>query len=369
MQAFQLIRGGQDRRLQTASLLAALPQLAGGKLLPARVAQELEAAYLFLRRLENRLQMLADQQTHTLPEDALTRVRIAVGHGLARELGSPRGRARAASRACHARIPGSRVRAQRGGDCPKCPASAASPKRGCAAPRRRSSRRRSARAAFASRTRRRRCSSSSAMAARCGGSMRPGRARLDTLMPRLLGLIADVPRGTASGVFAGRCPAARAAGARGDRLALGVFRAAQRKSRRCAASSWTSRRSENSSRRRSPRIRCCSTSCSTIGAGGLPPARDELEAEVASRLAHLAEEEPERQVEVLRQFQRAAIFRVAMADLTGRIPLMRVSDYLTEIAEIIVEQAMQLAWRQMTAQFGVPHYRDQWRRATAHGTS
>jgi glutamate-ammonia-ligase adenylyltransferase len=53
VQAFQLIRGGQDRRMQTPSLLAVLPQLAGGKLLPARVAQELEAAYLFLRRLEN----------------------------------------------------------------------------------------------------------------------------------------------------------------------------------------------------------------------------------------------------------------------------------------------------------------------------
>ena len=33
---------------------------------------------------------------------------------------------------------------------------------------------------------------------------------------------------------------------------------------------------------------------------------------------------------------------------------MRVSDYLTEIAEIIVEQAMRLAWLQITAQFGVP---------------
>jgi len=66
------------------------------------------------------------------------------------------------------------------------------------------------------------------------------------------------------------------------------------------------------------------------------------------------DDEPERQVEVLRQFQRAAIFRVAMADLTAKIPLMRVSDYLTEIAEIIIEQAMQLAWLQMTAQFGRP---------------
>jgi glutamate-ammonia-ligase adenylyltransferase len=92
--------------------------------------------------------------------------------------------------------------------------------------------------------------------------------------------------------------------------------------------------------------------------GGLPPPRADLEIEVAARLAHMAEDEPERQVEVLRQFQRAAIFRVAMADLTGAIPLMRVSDYLTEVAEIIVEQAMKLGWAQMTAQFGTPYCQD-----------
>ena len=97
MQAFQLIRGGQDRRMQTPSLLAVLPQLAGGKLLPARVAQELEAAYVFLRRLENRLQMLGRRQAHTIPADALTRERHRARHGL-RRLGVLRRRARPASR-------------------------------------------------------------------------------------------------------------------------------------------------------------------------------------------------------------------------------------------------------------------------------
>ena len=71
----------------------------------------------------------------------------------------------------------------------------------------------------------------------------------------------------------------------------------------------------------------------------------------------LQDDEPEHQVETLRHFQRAAIFRVAVADLTGRLPVMRVSDRLTEIAELIVERAMQLAWQQITAQFGVPHVR------------
>ena len=40
-----------------------------------------EAAYVFLRRLENRLQMLADQQTHTVPTNALTRERLALAMG------------------------------------------------------------------------------------------------------------------------------------------------------------------------------------------------------------------------------------------------------------------------------------------------
>jgi glutamate-ammonia-ligase adenylyltransferase len=68
----------------------------------------------------------------------------------------------------------------------------------------------------------------------------------------------------------------------------------------------------------------------------------------------MRDEDPERQVEALRHFQRAAIFRIAVADLTGRLPLMRVSDLLTDVAELIVEQAMQLGWQQMSAQFGTP---------------
>src|ERR1700722_18117699 len=68
VQSFQLIRGGQDRRLQTTSLRQALVLLVGAKLLPVDAVAELDAAYVFLRRLENRLQMRADQQVHQLPE-------------------------------------------------------------------------------------------------------------------------------------------------------------------------------------------------------------------------------------------------------------------------------------------------------------
>ena len=81
VQAFQIIRGGQDRRLQTPSLLAALALLGTWKRLPPGMADELRAAYVFLRRLENRLQMIGDAQVHRLPDDLLTRERIALAMG------------------------------------------------------------------------------------------------------------------------------------------------------------------------------------------------------------------------------------------------------------------------------------------------
>jgi glutamate-ammonia-ligase adenylyltransferase len=48
------------------------------------------------------------------------------------------------------------------------------------------------------------------------------------------------------------------------------------------------------------------------------------------------------------------VFRVALADLSGVLPLMSVSDRLTEIAELIVQRALQFAWGQMASQLGEP---------------
>ena len=76
---------------------------------------------------------------------------------------------------------------------------------------------------------------------------------------------------------------------------------------------------------------------------------------LAARTERLPADDPERQVEALRQFQKVAVFCVALADLTGRLPLMRVSDRLTEIAELIIQCCMDLAWQQMTQIYGVPH--------------
>ena len=77
--------------------------------------------------------------------------------------------------------------------------------------------------------------------------------------------------------------------------------------------------------------------------------------ELAARTERMPPDDPERQVEALRQFQKVAVFTVALADLTGRLPLMRVSDRLTDIAELIVACCMDLAWQQMTQMYGTPY--------------
>ncbi|MCW4455753.1 bifunctional [glutamate--ammonia ligase]-adenylyl-L-tyrosine phosphorylase/[glutamate--ammonia-ligase] adenylyltransferase [Flavobacterium sp. MXW15] len=82
-QALQLIRGGREPALRERRLLPALRALvAAGQVAPAD-GEDLIAAYRFLRRLENRLQMLRDAQTHALPVDPLDRARIAAGLGYA----------------------------------------------------------------------------------------------------------------------------------------------------------------------------------------------------------------------------------------------------------------------------------------------
>jgi [glutamine synthetase] adenylyltransferase / [glutamine synthetase]-adenylyl-L-tyrosine phosphorylase len=83
VQALQLIRGGREPGLRQKSLLAALLRLAETGHLDPQLAANLADAYRYLRRLENRVQMLADQQVHALPDDRLSGERIARGLGVA----------------------------------------------------------------------------------------------------------------------------------------------------------------------------------------------------------------------------------------------------------------------------------------------
>lgn len=82
-QVFQLIRGGQDRRLQQRKILSVLRYLKESRTLEASIVDELQAAYVFLRDVEHRLQMVADKQTHALPNDESAQLRLAHAMGFA----------------------------------------------------------------------------------------------------------------------------------------------------------------------------------------------------------------------------------------------------------------------------------------------
>jgi glutamate-ammonia-ligase adenylyltransferase len=80
-QVFQLIRGGQDPRLRVLPTRQVLQVLAASGLLRGEVVSGLDAAYVFLRDLEHRLQYLDDQQTQELPENPEDRQIIAAAMG------------------------------------------------------------------------------------------------------------------------------------------------------------------------------------------------------------------------------------------------------------------------------------------------
>lgn len=80
-QVFQLIRGGQDRRLQQRKILSVLRYLKASKTLDANIVDELSTAYIFLRNVEHRLQMVADKQTHALPNEDEAKLRLAHAMG------------------------------------------------------------------------------------------------------------------------------------------------------------------------------------------------------------------------------------------------------------------------------------------------
>lgn len=82
-QALQLIRGGREPALRDRRLLPTLVALHAHAQIDADTLALLQHAYRHLRRLENRLQMLRDAQTHMLPADPLDRLRIARGLGYA----------------------------------------------------------------------------------------------------------------------------------------------------------------------------------------------------------------------------------------------------------------------------------------------
>jgi len=82
--------------------------------------------------------------------------------------------------------------------------------------------------------------------------------------------------------------------------------------------------------------------------------RADLDAELRDRLA--GNDDSEARMQVIGQFQRSTMFRIAVADFNGKLPIMKVSDGLTWLAEAVLEEALRVAWEDLANRHGVPKY-------------
>ena len=72
-------------------------------------------------------------------------------------------------------------------------------------------------------------------------------------------------------------------------------------------------------------------------------------------------------MEALRQFKQICLLRIAAADIAGVLPVMKVSDHLTYLAEAFVEAVVSQAWMQLTEKYGEPTHLKRSRRTRLCG--
>jgi [glutamine synthetase] adenylyltransferase / [glutamine synthetase]-adenylyl-L-tyrosine phosphorylase len=341
VQSQQLVRGGSDRRLQNASLLDVMPLLAGSKLMSAADIAELTDAYRVLRKAENAVQLIRDEQTHSLPTAQIDRARLSLIMGL------PDWAAAAA------RIDAARDQVARQFDALLSIEDAQQRGEDASA------------SWLASDTARideelKRGGfpveeiavvAATLEAYRQSASYRrldeAGRRRLHAIVGRLLKAAAQRP--SPAEVVQRVLRVLEAIGTRSSYFALLKEQSAalDRLIDVCAISGFLSRQIAD--------FPLLLDELIDAKAFDELPSRSSFVLELAARTERLPADDPERQVEALRQFQKVAVFTVALADLTGRLPLMKVSDRLTDIAELIVQCCMDLAWQQMIEIYGVPY--------------
>ncbi|HWG69200.1 MAG TPA: bifunctional [glutamate--ammonia ligase]-adenylyl-L-tyrosine phosphorylase/[glutamate--ammonia-ligase] adenylyltransferase [Steroidobacteraceae bacterium] len=341
VQSMQLVRGGSDRRLQNSSLLDVLPLLAASRLVSAADIAELTEAYCVLRKAENAMQMVRDEQTHSLPAEPPDRARLSVILGVpgwdevAVRVTSARGNVARQFDALLFGAPDGQNRPEETGAVWLASENAkidqelerdGFPRDAIAEV-----------AAILEAYRR------TAAYRRLDEA---GRRRLHLIVDRLL-RAAQTHRSPVS-VVERVVRVLEAIGTRSSYLALLKERPAalNRLIEVCAISGFLSRQIAD--------FPLLLDELIDAKAFDEMPSRQGFAQELGVRTERLPADDPERQVEALRQFQKVAVFAVALADLTGRLPLMKVSDRLTDIAELIVQCCVDLAWQQMTDVHGVP---------------
>lgn len=348
VQVFQLIRGGREPSLQQRALLPTLKTIEELHLLPENQVQQLTESYLFLRRLENLLQAIADEQTQTLPGDELNRARLAWGMNFTTyaELHEHIVRHMLAVRAVFDELIGDDT--PDAGDDPQLELYRSLwsdelddndllPLVGELSEQGRASLQRSL-ASFRQDVDKR--------------TIGPrGRDQLDQLMPRMLAQVCTYPN----------------ADVLLQRLTLLLLNIVTRTTyiellveypgalkqliRLCAASPMVANQLA-----RHPILLDELLDPNTLYQ---PIAPESYPDELRQYLLRVPPDDEEQQIEALRQFKQAQQLRIAAGDIAGVLPVMKVSDHLTSLAEAILNAVIQQAWDHMLARYGQPAHLQQ----------
>ena len=343
VQAFQLIRGGQEPPLRDNRLRPVLRYLGEQGHLPAETAKRLDDCYVHLRRVENAIQMFEDQQTHALPtsEEARSALCVALGAADWQQFEAALDEVRGFVQTEFDRV----FRA------PQAQAESAL-ERDVAAfwseALDRASMIESLRAhGFIS-----------APEAICDeiAELRESRMvralpeaamrKLSALLPPLL---TDCAKDKHPDTAARRAlQIVQAIAGRSTYLTLLRESDAARAqlTRLCAASPWMT-----SLLARSPALLDQLLDARTLYS---PPQRNEMEVELDALFAHVGIEDTEAGMDALRRYRQEAMLRIAACDLAGQLELRKVCDHLTWLAETILSRALRSAWEEMKARHGEP---------------
>ncbi len=341
-QAFQLLRGGRDPQLQERQVQKVLAYLGDQQLIPRYVVKELLQAYNFLRLTEHRIQQINDQQTHNLPANDFPRLRIAYGmeyenwEDFSRVLQLFRSKVQSHFDQLF-QAPQTEDSKNQQEDMNGIWQASVSAEQA---------------AAYLSELGYQDSMSvvqlldSFRTSHRFKKMSSEGLRRLDRLMPLLLKAVARVDDSETTlkrlmNVLESICQ-------RSVYLSLLIENplGLSQLVKLCAASSWISRQL----------ARHPSLFDELLDPRVLyePLDKQQLVDELGEKLSAIGADDLEQNMEVLRHFKQSQSLRVAAADVTGVLPVMKVSDYLTWIAEAILHFVIQIAWHDMSARYGYP---------------
>lgn len=349
-QAFQLIHGGRDLSLQQRPLFKVLKTLEGQGYLPSAVTEELREGYEFLRYTEHAIQAIADRQTQMLPDNDQDQARIALIMGFADWVSFHERLMYWRSRVSwHFRQviadPDSDPDDEQQDDSEVAvggewlPLWEESQDEDAAG-------RQLLQAGFVDAEKALKNLASLRSSPNLRSMQRLSRERLDAFIPRLLAQAVEHEKPDL--VLERVLPLVEAVARRSAYLVLLTENpdALRQLLTLCAASPWIAEQIA-----RFPLLLD-----ELLNEGRLfnPPLAPELAAELRERLIRIPEDDLEQQMEALRHFKLAHSLRVAASEISGSLPLMKVSDYLTWLAEAILDQVLALAWRYSVARHGTP---------------